>query len=98
MIIFLGHLQVAYNCIDVMHFSRHNLSLIQCFDKFNFSCLKTYMITTYVLLKPIRSCTIVSNFVLFLINVQHCFRVYVFIIIIIIIIVILDHLKPYACH
>ena len=33
MLILLGHLQVAYNCIDVMHISQHSLSLIQCFNK-----------------------------------------------------------------
>ena len=50
MLILLGHLWVTYYCIDVMHFSWHSLLLIWYFNKFNFLCLKTYTIMTYVCL------------------------------------------------
>ena len=58
MLILLGHLQMAYHCIDV-------ILIFRCFDKSNFSCPKTYTITTHVLLKPIQSCTLYLNFILF---------------------------------
>ena len=88
MLILLGHPRVAYHCINVM-------LIFWCFDKFNFSCLKTYMIMTHVLLKPMHDhtpCILIPFYLL--INVYHidCFYVNMFII------VILDHLKPYACH
>ena len=85
MLILLGHLQVAYHCINV-------ILIFRCFDKSNSSYLNTYMIMTHVLLKPIQSRILYLNFVFF--NVYHidCFCVNMFTI------VILDHLKPYACH
>ena len=50
----------TYHCINVMLIPLHGLSSLQCFDKNLVLRLKTYMITTYVLLKPIWSWAFVS--------------------------------------
>ena len=54
----------SMSCLFLCMTSHHFDVLI----KINYLHLKTYMITTYVLLKPIQSCTLYHIFVLFLCN------------------------------
>ena len=94
MIIFLGHLHVAYNQIDTPSICRHSLSLLQCFDTFDVTELKPYMITTHFSIKTYTIIPYVLWISFYLTNdaifahVYTFFYHYCFTIIV-------DHLKPY---
>ena len=62
MIIFLGHLHMACNQIDIPSNCRHSLSLLRCFDTIDISQLKPIRSRPIFLLKPIGSCPMYFKF------------------------------------